>query len=92
MLYLTTSDTGHKQVYRVFIHTTTDYTIYVDDESWASRHCIIDIDEQEACILLLKGFRLFEVELLPCKGKVYLFYAKVNDIRDLKVWVKTCYT
>lgn len=65
ILYLTNNDTGYAAVYIPYIAWASK-RIFVDvklheagDESTVR---IVDIDEQDACVMALKGIPLFKVE------------------------------
>ena len=89
MLYLIDTNDHVNLLCRVFV-SIVECRVYASHYYTQLDGCIIDIDEQEKCVLILQGYRLFPVlELQPCSHYTgYKYIAEMVSINEVIEWKK----
>lgn len=91
ILYLTLTESvqdTHTIVHYALIGVSN---VYVTTQNHRLLCCIVDIDEMDACALVLKGHTLFEVKDIVRNGKANI--ALMVDHHAVIEWSKSvCYT
>lgn len=91
MLYLTSSFVDAHSIVHDVIYTN-GFCALKSHAGWTTM-CIIDIDEMDACALVLKGYRLFAVESI---NELDVFGHRRVFVHDMAAAIKyreeICYT